>query len=66
MVDKEKLRYDLALHAAAVMTLRNNLGNPPDMMLSYFREVYRQFEQEERLRKQLDEIAKELSQNISS
>ena len=34
MVDKEKLRYDLALHAAAVMTLRNNLGNPPDMMLS--------------------------------
>ncbi len=65
MIDKEQLRYDLALHAAAVMTLRNNLGNPPDMMLSYFREAYRQYWQEERLRKQLDEIAKELSQNIS-
>ena len=30
MVDKEKLRYDLALHAAAVMTLRDSSGTPTD------------------------------------
>ena len=33
MIDKEKLRYDLAMQAAAVMTLRDNHGNPPDRIL---------------------------------
>ncbi len=62
---KEELRYDLALNAAIVMTLRGNIGNPPDMMLSNFLLAYRQYA-EERLAKQLDDAVKELNQNGSS
>ena len=44
MINKEQLRYDLAMHAAAVMTLRNNLGNPPDMMLANFEIAYNRYD----------------------
>ena len=60
MVDKEKLRYDLALHAAAVMTLRNNLGNQPDMMLINFELAYNRYDDPE-LDKKLDKIVEKLT-----
>ena len=45
MIDIEKLKYDLALQSAVVMTLRgyekNPMGNPPDMMLTNFLLAYR-------------------------
>lgn len=61
MIDKEKLRYDLALHSAVVMTLRNNRGNPPDLLLTNFLNAYLQYGEERRdkeLNKVINEIAK--------
>ena len=43
MIDQEKLRYDLALQAAAVMTLRDTHGNPPDRMLINFDIAYSRY-----------------------
>lgn len=65
MVDKEKLRYDLALSSAVVMTLRNNVGNPPNMMLINFLNAYHQYE-EKYLSEELTKSVEELNQNSSS
>ena len=43
MFDKEKLRYDLALHAAVIMTLRDNSGIPTDRMLVNFELAYERY-----------------------
>ena len=43
MIDKENLCYDLALQVAAVMTLRDNSGNPPDKMLVNFDVTYSRY-----------------------
>lgn len=61
MIDKEKLRYDLAMQSAAVMTLSRNVGNPPDMMLINFLVAYRRYGEnllDEELNKAVEEINK--------
>lgn len=60
MIDKEKLRYDLAMHAAAVMTLRDIHGNPPDMMLVNFEIAYNRYDDAE-LNQRLDKIVEKIT-----
>lgn len=65
MIDKEKLRYDLALHSAVVMTLRGysqgDSRNPTDAMLANFQMAYDQYLEGwrgEELGKAFDKISK--------
>ncbi|MBQ6298702.1 MAG: hypothetical protein IJK81_13645 [Selenomonadaceae bacterium] len=66
MIDKEKLRYDLALQAAALMTLRElnkgaiatSVGLIPDKFLI----AYEQYD-EPAFNKKLDEIVEKLNQS---
>lgn len=60
MVDKDKLRYDLALNAAVVMTLRDNNGNVPDKLLIHFRTAYSQYGDKVR-EEELNKAAVEIS-----
>ena len=64
MINKEQLRYDLAMHAAAVMTLRNNLGNPPDMMLANFEIAYNRYD-DAQLNQRLDKIIEKIAAQSS-
>ena len=65
MIDVDKLRYDLALQSAVVMTLRNldrAFGNPPDLMLNNFLLAYRQYGEGIRI-KRLNDAIKELEES---
>ena len=64
MIDKEKLRYDLAMNAAVVMTLRdvgNRMGTAPGLMLNNFLNAYRQYS--EPFSKQLDEVVEKINKS---
>lgn len=65
MIDKEKLRYDLAMNAAVVMTLRDVgnsvMGTAPGLMLNNFLNAYRQYS--EPFSKQLDEVVEKINKS---
>lgn len=58
MIDVNKLKYDLALQSAVVMTMRDLnkglFGNPTDLMLKNFLLAYKQYGEEARADKLLE------------
>lgn len=66
MIDKEKLRYDLALQAAAVMTFqelnKGVIATPVGLIPDKFLIAYKQYD-EPAFNKKLDEIVEKLNQS---
>lgn len=66
MIDKEKLRYDLAMNAAVVMTLQSigkgKMGTAPSLMLNNFLDAYRQYSADG-FNKLLNDVAAEINRS---
>lgn len=66
MIDKEQLRYDLALHAAAVMTLRElnkgSVATPIGLIPDKFLIAYNQYD-EPAFNEKLNKIVEKLNQS---
>ncbi len=66
MIDLKKLKYDLAMQSAVIMTKRafdkGATGNPPDLMLANFLNAYHQYSEPQREEK-ICALVKELSKS---
>ncbi|MBR4383678.1 MAG: hypothetical protein IKP64_08980 [Selenomonadaceae bacterium] len=66
MIDLQKLKYDLAMQSAVIMTNRTfdkgATGNPSDLMLTNFLIAYRQYSEPQREEK-ICALVKEISRS---